>query len=193
MGLHTSCSHASDLFLIYKETAACTLRCFHLKKSQKGSICANSVILSIASDHAAVKTTVTSLASWNDLKLCGKEIFLFHTIFLIQNAKYILLNSLFLLVIRKILQRLASNQDIQLLALNSLRSLLRHLLSSKMNQKVCNVKNRIILILADGYIYNSAILLHNYAMHCHWKSNPLIFLHSTVVMSVKISQIRILI
>ena len=65
--------------------------------------------------------------------------------------------------------------------------------SGKMDQKICNVKHRIILILADGYIYNSAILLHNYAMHCHWKSNPLIFLHSTVVMSVKISQIRILI
>ena len=133
MGLHTSCSHASDLFLIYKETAACTLRCFHLKKSQKGSICANSVILSITRDHAAVKTTVTSLASWNDFKLCGKEIFLFHTVFLVQNTKYILLNSLFLLVIWKILQWLASNQDIQLLTLNNLGSLLRHLLSCKMD------------------------------------------------------------
>ena len=193
MRLHTSCSHASDLFLIYKETAACTLRCFHLKKSQKGSICANSVILSITRDHAAVKTTVTSLASWNDLKLCREEIFLFYTVFLIQNTKHVLLNSLFLLIIRKVLQRLASDQDVKFLTLNSLRSLLRHLLSCKMDQKVCDVNNRIVLVLSDGYVYNCAVFLRNHTVHCHRKGNPLIFLNTAIVMGVKISQIGIII
>ena len=111
-GLHTGSSYASDLFLINQQTAACTLWSFHLKKSQKGSVCANSVILSVTSNHAAVKSAVTGLASRHNFKLCGKEIFLFHTIFLIQDAKNILFHSFFLLIIRKICKRTASNEDI---------------------------------------------------------------------------------
>ena len=62
-----------------------------------------------------------------------------------------------------------------------------------MNQKVCDIKNRIFLILTDCYIHNGSVLLHDYAVHCHRKGNPLVFLHTAIIMGVKICKVCILI
>lgn len=97
-GLHTGGTNASDLFLIYKETASGTFRClFHLQHCRKRSIGAYTVILSICRDHAAVKSTVSGFSCRNDLQLCGKKIFLFNTIFFIQDIQNVLFYSIFFL------------------------------------------------------------------------------------------------
>ena len=83
--MHTGCADGADFFLVGKQAAAGVFgRFVNAEDRIDGSICANAVIMAVTYDHAAVKTTVTSLASWNDLKLCREEIFLFYTVFLIQ-------------------------------------------------------------------------------------------------------------
>ena len=62
-----------------------------------------------------------------------------------------------------------------------------------MDQKIGDTEYRIILIITDIHVYNAAILLNDNTMKCHRKGNPLILLHTTIVMRIKKSKIRILI
>ena len=69
-GLHSGCSHTSNLFLIYKKTYACILRILYFKHCIKRRICADSVIMSIAHDHAAVKAVISGSTCRNHFDFC---------------------------------------------------------------------------------------------------------------------------
>ena len=62
-----------------------------------------------------------------------------------------------------------------------------------MNQKICDIYDRIILIFTNIHIYYCTILLHDHTMNRQWKCYPLIFLHPAVIMGIQIYQIRIFI
>ena len=101
--------------------------------------------------------------------------------------------SIFFLIIRKVRKRSAADQDIQLLTLNNLSSLFLELFSGKVDQKICDVKYRIFLILTNADLHNTAVLLCNNTMHGKWKCHPLIFFHTAIIMSIQINKVCILI
>ena len=62
-----------------------------------------------------------------------------------------------------------------------------------MNQKVCDINDRVIFTLTDVHFHHTAVFLHYHTMHGKWKCYPLIFLYSAIIVSIQICQIRILI
>ena len=69
--------------------------------------------MSVAHDHAAVKTVVTRFASRYDLDFCGEEIFLLYTIFFFQDFHDICFDLFFgslLVILALCLQRNTSDQ-----------------------------------------------------------------------------------
>ena len=168
-------------------------RGFHLKHCKQRSICAHSVILSISSDHTSVQTTLSCLSCRYDLQLCGKKIFLFHIILLFKDIQYILFYCLFLLIIFQVFQWSAADQDVQILSLDHFCRFFLHLLSCKMDQKICNIYDGIIFILTDIYFCCTSVFFYHYAMDCQGKSHPLVFLNTAIIMGIQICKIRILI
>ena len=62
-----------------------------------------------------------------------------------------------------------------------------------MDQKICDIKNRIVLIFANTYVNYTSVFLYNNAMHSQRQCYPLVFLHTAIVMGIQISQICVLI
>ena len=62
-----------------------------------------------------------------------------------------------------------------------------------MDQQICDINHRIILILTDVYLHYTAVLFHKDTVHCKRKCYPLVFFHSSIVMGIQICQIRILV
>ena len=89
--MHSGCADTSDLFLIYKETAAGLLCLRYVEHCKQRGKCTHSVVLSIGKDHAPVKAAVSGLSCRNDLQLCREEIFLVHIIFFFQDVESICL------------------------------------------------------------------------------------------------------
>ena len=62
-----------------------------------------------------------------------------------------------------------------------------------MDQKICDVKYRILRLLTNADLHNASVLLCNNAMHSKRQCHPLVFLYATIIMSIQISQVRILV
>jgi len=62
-----------------------------------------------------------------------------------------------------------------------------------MDQKICDVKYRIFHILTNADLHNASVLLCNNTMHGKRQCHPLVFLYTTIIMGIQISQIRILV
>ena len=152
--------------------------------------------MAVAHNHASVHAIVSCRTCRNYLKLCTEEILLLNAILLLENTKHCCFNALLCLLIILLvifLLRYASNKNIKILPFYNLSTLLLHLLSCKVNKKICHSKYRIIHILSDNHIDCPAILESNNTMHCKRKRNPLILLNSAIIMRIKKSHIRILI
>ena len=191
--LHTGCANASNLLFIRQKTAACAFRCFHFHQRNERSVCAYAIILSVCCNHTAVKATVTGFSCRNDLKLCRKEIFFLYIIFLFQDAKYIVFDCFFFRLIFFIFERSATDQNIKILALNYFCCFFLKLLACKMDQKISDVYDRIILIFTNCHIDHSTIFFDNHTMDCERQCNPVIFLYTAIIMGIKICEICIFI
>ena len=62
-----------------------------------------------------------------------------------------------------------------------------------MNEKVGDIYNWILFRFTYRYFYYGTIFLYDHSMDCKRKCNPLVFLDTTVIMGIQISQIRIFI
>ena len=193
MRLHSGRSDTSDLFLICQQTAACAFRCFHFHHCHKGGISADTVILSVSGYHASVKSAVTCLSCRNNLQFCWKEILFLYIVFLFEDAKNVGFHRFFLLLICTLIERSASDQNVKVFSLDNLSSFFLQLFACKMDQKVCDVYNRIIFIFTDNHINYASVFFDNHTMDCKWNCHPLVFLDTSVVVRIKICQICIFI
>ena len=193
-GLHTGGTDASDLFLVHQQTAGCSCRCLcKLQDRQQRGVGADTVVLSISRDHAAVQSAFSGFSCRNHLQLRGEEILFFKIIFFFQDAKDILFDSLFFLFVCLCRQRSAADQDIQLFSFDYLSRFFLHLLGSQMRKKIADVQDRIVFILPDHNIQDRTVFFCHNAVDRKRKGHPLVFLDSAVIMRVQISQVRILI
>ena len=191
--LHTGCANASNLLFIRQKTAACAFRCFHFHHCCKGGVCAYAIILSVCCNHTPVKSTVTCFSCRNDLKLRRKEILFFYIIFFFQDAKNIVFDCFFFLLITFLIKWSAADQNIKILALNYFCCFFLKLLACKMDQKISDVYDRIILIFTNCHIDHSTIFFDNHTMDCERQCNPVIFLYTAIIMGIKICEICIFI
>ena len=134
MALRAGCSDRSDLFLVGQQAAGCVFRVLHLQKGIERGKCADSVVLAISGNHAAVKAQVTRRAGRDNLQLRGEEVILFHIILLLQDRERVLKNRILLRVtviallrILLQLQRAGAHEQVEVLTGDRVCQILRHL------------------------------------------------------------------
>ena len=81
LGFHTGCTYAADFFFIYQNAACRFFYIFHVQQGFQGSKRANSVILTVGHNHAAVKPCISCLSCRNDFQFSREKILFFHVVF----------------------------------------------------------------------------------------------------------------
>ena len=92
--LKTGVAYAAYLLLVGENGYAGSFRLIALKYCLKGCICANPVVLSVASYQSAIQTYVLGLERRNHLKLSRNEVVLHYSIFVKENRENIEFNLL---------------------------------------------------------------------------------------------------
>ena len=126
--------------------------------------------MSVSHDHATVKAVISRFTSRHNLDLCGEEIILLNSILCSKDIKNVCLDTiLHLFFVFLIICSLwnTSNQQIEILALDHLGSLLLHLVSRQMDQQIAHAKYRIPRLVADINLNCSSILLADDTVKSH--------------------------
>ena len=92
-----------------------------------------------------------------------------------------------------VLERHAADDDVQFFAADSFRRFLLQLFGGKMDQKVRNAYDRIVIVFADHYVQNRAVLFCDDAVQRERDGHPLVLFDTAVIMRVQICKARILI
>ena len=145
--------------------------------------------MAVGTQQAPVQAHLPALAGRDNRQLRGAEIFLHHTVLLVQQAHDVQLDKIRALA----LQRLGAQNHIQLLAEDSLCQGLLHLIRGQMDQQVGNHQNGIALVLTDGDGYLRAVLSADHAVNGQGHAGPLILFDSAVVMGFDKGDFRILV
>ena len=145
--------------------------------------------MTVGHDHAAVKSRFSGATCRNHFQFCRKEILLFYVIGLLQKSQHFLLHGFLLFA----LQRLAADDDVQIIPFNDLARLLLQLFSGKMDEQIRDEHHRILVIFADDHINGCSILFDHHTMYGQRNGDPLILLDSTIVVRIQICKVRILV
>ena len=194
--LHSRRTDASDLLLIYKQTAACVILCINCKLCFQRCIRTYTVILSISHDHTSVQTAVSCLCCRHDLKLGRKEIILFNIILLFKDCKDICFYSILFFLFRILFlryERTASDQYIEILSFDHNARFFLKLIACQMDQQVGYENYRIAVLFSDTDIDRCSVFLCHDSVNCQRHCHPLIFLYTAVIMCVKVNKFGILV
>ena len=115
--LKTGVAYAAYLLLIGENGYAGSFRLIALKYRLKSCICANPVVLTVASHQSAIQTYVLSLERRNNLKLSRNEVVLHYSVFVKENRENIELDLLGYLIG---IERTRAYQNVELLTLDAL-------------------------------------------------------------------------
>ena len=197
-GLHAGRADAADLFLVDKQAAGGVLGRAGLQDGFQGGEGADAVIMSVGSDHAAVKAAVAGGPGGNDLELGGEEIILIDAVGILQQAEEILPDGILGLLglfafFRIRAQRAAAHQHVEALAFDDDAALLGQLVRGKVDEQVGDAEDRIRRILTDHDRNDRAVLFGDDAVDGERDGHPLIFLDSAVIVRIQIGKLGILV
>ena len=174
----------------------------HLQHRLEGRIGADTVVLSVGEDHAAVEARFAGLAGRDHLQLRRLEVLLSDPVLPGEHRKKrflhrILFSRLFAfapgLAVRPDLERHVADDHVQFLSLDHLGSLLLKLFLGKMDQQIGDEKHRIVRILAHIDDHGLPVLLHDYTVDRERHRHILIFLDPSVIVCIEVAEAAVLV
>ena len=187
--LHAGNAHGTDLFLVSQDADSGLGGGRNGEQSFQFCVCADTVIMAVSAEQASVQTYFTALAGGDNAQLGRQEITFSDAVLLVQQLHDVQLYQ----VAAFAFQRLGAQDHIQLLAGDDLCSGLLHLVACQMDQQVGDHKNGILGIFADGDGDGGAVLAADNAVQSQLHGGPLVLLDAAVVMSLEVSDLRILV
>ena len=139
---------------------------------------AHPVVVAVGTDERPVEADVARLEGGNGGELGGEEVLLAHPVFLVEDGEHGELD-LFLDVLIRIGE--AADEHVELLALDDLGGVLRHLLGGEVGEKVVDVEHGVVLVLAHLDLDLPAVLQDDGAVQGEGDGGPLILLDAAVV------------
>ena len=124
-----------------------------------------------------------------DLDLGGEEVLLFDVVLLFDEVEEHLLDGLLDLLVAFDDDGTAGNDDIEVLMVDRFAGGLLHLIAREVDQQVGDAEDRIGRVLAHGDVHGGAILLADDAVQCQRSGDPVVGLHTAVVVGVEVSHV----
>ena len=183
-GLHTGVALGADFLLVRQNGHGGIGGAVGLQNGGQGGISADTIVVAVAPDHAAVEAQIPGLEGGNRLQLGGEEIRLHHAVFFVEQLEDVQLHQLAALVV---LEGAGAHQDIQILPLDHLGGGALHLFGAQMGQQVGDAEYRVAFLLAYADLHPGAILPDDNAVQSQRHGGPLVFLDPAVIMGVQIS------
>ena len=186
---HAGGAHGADLLLVDEQGHARGLDLGRVELGAQGRVGADAVVLAVAQDHGAVEAHVAGGAGGYDLDLGGEEVLLLDVVLLLDEVEEHLLDGLLDLLVAFDDDGAAGNDDIEVLMVDRLAGGLLHLIACEVDQQVGDAEDRIGRVLAHGDVHGGAILLADDAVQRQRGGDPVVGLHTAVVVGVEVSHV----
>ena len=189
VALHTGNTHRANLFLVGKDADGGLFGHVQREQGFQLGVGADPVVVAVGAEQAAVKTRLPAASRGNHRQLGGEEVALHKAVLLVQQLHDVQLHE-----VRAVaLQRLGTEDHVQLLALDDLPRRLLHLIRRQMGQQVGDHQDGVALILADGNRDHSAVRPVHHAVERQRNSRPLVFLDAAVIVGLQVADLGILV
>ena len=189
MALHTADAHGADFFLVGQNAHGGVLGGRQGQHGLQLGIGADPVVMAVGTQQAPVQAHFPALAGRNHRQLGGAEIVFHNAVLLVQQPHDVQLHQVAALA----LQRLGTQDHIQLLTGNALGQGLLHLVSGQVDQQIGDHQNGIVLVLADGDGDLAAVLLADHTVDGQGHAGPLVLLDAAIVVGLEVGDFGILI
>ena len=188
--LHAGHAVGADLLLVGEDAHGRALRrAVEVKDGAQLGIGAHAVILTVGTDHAAVKADVARRERRHGGKLRRQEVLFRDAVFIMEQRQHGELHAVAPLAgIRH-----AADDDVERLARDALFHGLAHLILAEMRQQIGDDKLRLIRLAADGNIDRAAVFERDRAVQLQRDRDPLVLLDAAVIVRLEIRQLRVLI
>ena len=189
-GVEAGVAIAARLLLIGEDGDRRIFRLFAGKGRHSGRVCAHTVVMAVAADHAAVKADVAHREGGHELKLRAEEIALHNAVFFMEQLHNIELHKLAALIAA---EGPAADENVELLAPHAVCKRALHLLLCQMGEQVGYNEFRLIRLLADAHIDLAAVAADDHAVQREGNCRPLVFFDAAVIMGFEQGHLKILI
>ena len=184
--LHTGHAVGADLFLIGQHADGGVHGVLGLDLGQQCGVSIHAVIVTVGTDHGAVKAHIACLGSGHDFDLGAGEVALGDAVLLVQQDEGVQLDSLLDVLF---LHGVRADEHVQLLALDALAELALVLLGTQMGQQVGDAEHGIVLVLTDGKVDAGAVGAGEHAVDSQRDGSPLVLAHTAVVVGAEVAHV----
>ena len=156
----------------------------HCHKSGERGVCTNSVVMTVRTDKASVKTDITRLECGNGGNFRAHEIAFNDAVFIVEELHDVELHAFG----KVLFKRTGAGEKIELFAGDTVCKRTLHLIACKVRKKVVNIEYGVGIVFTDDDIDSFAVCLGDSAVESKRNGCPLIFFDTAVVMCLEIAK-----
>ena len=190
LALHAGHALGADFFFVGKDADSGLFGALRVENRGKLCVRADSVIVAVSTDHAAVQADITRVGSRDGLKLRGDEVLFHDAVFFVQDPENRQLHAVLAVIV---CLGAAAHQNVQTLGRNGFIEGLFALFAPQMGKKVGDDELRVRGVVSDGHVDLRAVAADDLSVQLQRNRYPLVLADAAVMVRLEVGKLGVLI